>query len=57
MPSGFPLNVESHLVTTAKLLTRAEVLRLGSSVASTRMKFLGSEGKLLSSAAAAYIVS
>lgn len=36
---------------------RAEVLRLGSRVASTRMEFLDSEGKLLSSAAAAYIVS
>ncbi len=36
---------------------RAEVLRLGSRVASTRMEFLDTEGKLLSSAAAAYIVS
>lgn len=36
---------------------RAEVLRLGSRVASTRMEFLDAEGKLLSSAAAAYIVS
>ena len=36
---------------------RAEVLRLGSRVASTRMEFLGADGKLLSSAAAAYIVS
>ncbi len=36
---------------------RAEVLRLGSRVASTRMEFLGSDGMLLSSAAAAYIVS
>ena len=36
---------------------RAEVLRLGSRVASTRMEFLGSDGKLLSTAAAAYIVS
>ncbi len=36
---------------------RAEVLRLGSRVASTRMEFLDSAGKLLSSAAAAYIVS
>lgn len=36
---------------------RAEVLRLGSRVASTRMEFLDSQGKLLSSAAAAYIVS
>ena len=36
---------------------RAEVLRLGSRVASTRMEFLGADGKLLSTAAAAYIVS
>ena len=36
---------------------RAEVLRLGSRVANTRMEFLGSDGKLLSVAAAAYIVS
>ena len=36
---------------------RAEVLRLGSRVASTRMEFLSPDGKLLSSAAAAYIVS
>ncbi len=36
---------------------RAEVLRLGSRVASTRMEFLDAEGKLLSSGAAAYIVS
>ena len=36
---------------------RAEVLRLGSRVASTRMEFLGADGKLLSVAAAAYIVS
>jgi len=36
---------------------RAEVLRLGSRVASTRMEFLGADGKLLASAAAAYIVS
>lgn len=36
---------------------RAEVMRLGSRVASTRMEFLGSDGKLLSTAAAAYIVS
>ena len=36
---------------------RAEVLRLGSRVASTRMEFLGADGKLLSMAAAAYIVS
>lgn len=36
---------------------RAEVMRLGSRVASTRMEFLGTDGKLLSTAAAAYIVS
>ena len=36
---------------------RAEVLRLGSRVASTRMEFLGPDGQLMSSAAAAYIVS
>ena len=36
---------------------RATVLRLGSRVASTRMEFLGAEGKLLSSGAGAYIIS
>ena len=36
---------------------RAEVLRLGSRVASTRMEFFGVDGQLLSTAAAAYIVS
>lgn len=35
----------------------AEVLRLGSRVASTRMEFYGADGVLMSSAAAAYIVS
>jgi uncharacterized protein (TIGR00369 family) len=35
----------------------AEVMRLGSRVASTRMEFRAADGKLLSSAAAAYIVS
>jgi len=35
----------------------AQVLRLGSRVASTRMEFLDIEGRLLSSGAAAYIVS
>ena len=35
----------------------AEVLRLGSRVASTRMAFCGADGKLLSTGAAAYIVS
>ena len=36
---------------------RAEVLRLGSRVASTRMEFLGMDGKLLSTGSGAYIVS
>lgn len=36
---------------------RAEVLRLGSRVASTRMEFLGADGSLLSTGAGAYIVS
>jgi len=36
---------------------RAEVLRLGSRVASTRMEFLGTDGTLLAAGAAAYIVS
>jgi uncharacterized protein (TIGR00369 family) len=36
---------------------RAEVLRLGSRVATTRMEFLGIDGKLLSAAMGAYIVS
>ncbi|WP_397409902.1 thioesterase family protein [Polaromonas sp.] len=36
---------------------RAEVLRLGSRVASTRMAFLGADGQLLSTGAGAYIVS
>jgi uncharacterized protein (TIGR00369 family) len=36
---------------------RAEVLRLGSRVASTRMEFLGDDGKLLCTGAGAYIVS
>ena len=36
---------------------RAEVLRLGSRVASTRMEFLGPDGKLLSTGSGAYIVS
>lgn len=38
-------------------LLRAEVLRLGSRVASTRMEFLAADGTLLSTGAAAYIVS
>ena len=36
---------------------RAEVMRLGSRVASTRMEFFGADGKLLCSGAGAYIVS
>jgi len=36
---------------------RSEVLRLGSRVASTRMEFLGADGKLLSTGAGAYIIS
>jgi uncharacterized protein (TIGR00369 family) len=36
---------------------RAEVMRLGSRVASTRMEFSGADGKLLSTGSAAYIVS
>jgi acyl-coenzyme A thioesterase PaaI-like protein len=36
---------------------RAEVMRLGSRVASTRMEFVGADGKLLSTGSAAYIVS
>ena len=36
---------------------RADVLRLGSRVASTRMEFRGADGKLLSTGAAAYIIS
>ncbi len=35
----------------------AEVMRLGSRVASTRMAFMGTDGKLLSCGSAAYIVS
>lgn len=36
---------------------KAEVPRLGSRVASARMEFLGADGKLLATGAAAYIVS
>ena len=36
---------------------RAEVLRLGSRVASPRLEFLGADGKLLSTGAGAYIIS
>ena len=35
----------------------AEVLRLGSRVASTRMEFRGADGTLIATGAAAYIVS
>jgi len=40
-----------------RFVARAEVLRLGSRVASTRMEFLDADGRLLSTGAAAYIVS
>ena len=40
-----------------RFLLRAEVLRLGSRVATTRMEFADGEGKLLSTGSAAYIVS
>lgn len=36
---------------------RAQVLRLGSRVASTRMEFLGADGKLLATGAGAYMIS
>lgn len=36
---------------------RAEVMRLGSRVATTRMEFMGADGKLLSTGSGAYIVS
>lgn len=36
---------------------RAQVLRLGSRVASTRMEFFSADGKLLSTGAGAYIIS
>lgn len=38
-------------------VVRAEVLRLGSRVGSTRMEFFGADGKLLSTGAGAYIIS
>ena len=41
----------------ARFLLSAEVLRLGSRVATTRMEFSDAEGKLLASGSAAYIVS
>lgn len=40
-----------------RFVLHAEVLRLGSRVASTRMSFSGADGKLLATGAAAYIVS
>jgi uncharacterized protein (TIGR00369 family) len=43
--------------TGPRFTARAEVLRLGSRVASTRMEFLGADQRLLSTGAAAYIVS
>jgi uncharacterized protein (TIGR00369 family) len=41
----------------AKFELRAQVLRLGSRVASTRMEFHGADGELLATGSAAYIVS
>ncbi len=38
-------------------ILKAQVLRLGSRVASTRMEFLGADGTLLSTGAGAYIIS
>lgn len=43
--------------TGARFTARAQVLRLGSRVASTRMEFFDQDGKLLSTGAGAYIVS
>lgn len=40
-----------------RFIAKATVMRLGSRVASTRMEFLDSEGRLLSTGAAAYIMS
>ena len=40
-----------------RFVLTAQVLRLGSRVASTRMAFSGADGRLLASGAAAYIVS
>jgi uncharacterized protein (TIGR00369 family) len=40
-----------------RFFVRAEVLRLGSRVASTRMEFLDAQQRLLSTGSAAYIVS
>lgn len=41
----------------ARFTIRAEVLRLGSRVATTRMEFLGEDGTLLAAGMAAYITS
>lgn len=43
--------------TGPRFYARAEVLRLGSRVASTRMEFLDAQQRLLSTGSAAYIVS
>ena len=40
-----------------RFVLRAQVLRLGSRVASTRMEFFGPQGRLLATGAAAYMVS
>lgn len=40
-----------------RFVLEAEVLRLGSRVATTRMEFFGPDGQLMSAGAAAYIVS
>jgi uncharacterized protein (TIGR00369 family) len=40
-----------------RFVLRAEVLRLGSRVGSTRMEFLGADGQLLSCGSGSYIVS
>ena len=41
----------------AHFTARAETMRLGSRVASTRMEFHGAQGELLATGAGAYIVS
>ncbi|MDH5540783.1 MAG: thioesterase family protein [Rhizobacter sp.] len=41
----------------SRFIAKANVQRLGSRVASTRMEFLDTDGRLLSTGAAAYIVS
>jgi acyl-coenzyme A thioesterase PaaI-like protein len=43
--------------TGARFALRAEVLRLGSRLATTRMEFCAGDGKLLATGSAAYIVS